>query len=147
MVQLPSPRPPRLLAIDPGERRTGVAVSDELGMFAHARPAIHHKTSEELLIRLRELVRLEEPAELVVGLPLSLSGGDSAHTRHVRALVTALRAALPIRVTEWDERLSSVQAARTRKGEANRKSGALDSASAAVVLQSVMDSRASAGQL
>ncbi len=131
----------RLLALDPGERRTGVAVSDELGLFAHPRPAIHASDRAALVEAVAALVRDEQAAEVVVGMPLSLSGGDSAQTSTVRALVAALRQRLDVPVSAWDERLSSVQAARSARGAARRRSGELDSAAASLILQAVLDSR------
>ena len=133
----------RLLALDPGERRTGVAVSDELGLFAHPRPAIHASDRAALVEAVAVIVRDEQAGEVVVGLPLSLSGGDSAQTLAVRVLVAALRQRLDIPVSAWDERLSSVQAARSTRGAARRRSGELDSAAASLILQAVLDSRGS----
>lgn len=131
----------RLLALDPGSRRTGVALSDELGMFAHARPAIHSNSTARMVDEVVRLVTADDIGEVVVGLPLSLSGSDSGQTATVRELVRALRERLTVPVSTWDERLSSVEAARTARGSAKRKSGELDSQSAAIVLQAVLDSR------
>lgn len=132
----------RLLALDPGEQRTGVALSDELGLYAHPRPAIRGGRNA-VLDAVAKLVSDEAVDELVVGLPLSLSGEESAQTAIVRELVARLRERLGIPVTEWDERLSSVQAGRTVRGAERRKSGELDSAAAALILQAVLDSRRS----
>lgn len=131
----------RILALDLGERRTGVAISDELGIAAHTRPAIHHQSRAALVGAVRTLVETERASEVVVGLPLALSGGDSSQTAAAREFVAELEAALPIPVTTWDERLSSVQASRNLKGDSRRKSGELDSAAAAIVLQTVLESR------
>jgi putative Holliday junction resolvase len=87
------------------------------------------------------LAESEGVAEVVVGLPLSLSGADSAQTALVRKIVAELRRRLAIPVTEWDERLSSVEAARIVTGAGRRRSGELDSAAAAVILQAVLDAR------
>lgn len=127
------------MAIDPGSRRTGVAVSDELGLFAHPRPAITATGADRLVAAVRALVEQEQVDEVIVGLPLSMSGADSAQTAEVRDLVLRLRRALTVPVTPWDERLSSVQAGRDVRDRT--RSGALDSAAAAVVLQSVLDAR------
>jgi len=118
-----------------------VAVSDELGLYAHARPALVTRTREELVNAVVRLIEAEGVEGVVVGLPLALSGADSQQTAAVRELVRLLRARLRIPVTEWDERFSSVEAAREVKGASRRRSGELDSAAAAVVLQSVLDSR------
>jgi putative Holliday junction resolvase len=141
MTSAPEQRGGRLLALDIGLRRTGVAVSDELGLYAHPRPAIHHRTTAELLREVARLCREERAEAVVVGLPLSLSGADSAQTAHVREVAAALRARVEIPVIEWDERLSTAQAARSVKGPSRRKGGELDSAAAAIVLQAVLDSR------
>lgn len=140
-MQLPHPQPRRLLALDPGSRRTGVAISDELGMFAHPRPALGGVAERATIDEVLRLVEDEAISEVVVGLPLSLSGADSAQTVEARTFTARLRERLPVAVTTWDERLSSVEAGRSVKGAARRRSGELDSAAAAVVLQAVLDSR------
>lgn len=141
MAQQAQP-PPRLLALDPGSRRVGVALSDELGLFAHLRPAI---AAASALDAVAELVEREGVSEVVVGLPLSLGGGESDQTRAARAFAARLRSRLGVPITEWDERLSTVEAGRTFKGRARRQPGELDSAAARVVLQAVLDSRRGAG--
>lgn len=159
--QLPPRYPRRLLCLDPGEKRTGVAMSDELGLFAHARPAITAGSRGALLDAVAEIVASEAVSEVVVGLPLSLGGADSAQTGRIRELVAELRDRIGVPISTWDERLSSVAAgqlagrdsggavrAQPRKPRPSaaqamtrRRSGELDSAAAAVVLQSVLDSR------
>lgn len=143
MPQPPNPLPParRLLAVDPGARRTGVAISDELGLYAHPRAAIITGPGADPVEQIARLAEAEGVAEVVVGLPLSLSGGETAQTATVRELVAKLRKRLSIPVSEWDERLSSVEAARSVAGAARRRSGELDSAAAALILQAVLDSR------
>lgn len=128
------------MALDVGSRRTGVAVSDELGLYAHARPALKGGT-RALLEALPPLVAGEAIDEVVVGLPLALSGEDSPQTAATRAFVERLRERLDVPVTTWDERLSSVEAARYVPSDRHRE-GALDSAAAALLLQAVLDSRA-----
>ena len=139
MGQTNNPR--RLLALDPGERRTGVAVSDELGLFAHPRPALLQRNTAELVESVAQMVADEQISEVIVGLPLSLSGRESEQTERAREFANRLRQRLNVPVTEWDERLSSVQAARTVRGRERRAAGDLDSAAAAVILQAVLDSR------
>jgi putative holliday junction resolvase len=145
MQQQPPPQPPvrprPLLGVDPGERRVGIALSDELGLFAHPRPALTVTSTLEAVDAIILLCAAEDVGEVVVGLPIAMSGRDTAQTLAARAFAAALRARLKLRVTEWDERLSTVEASRSVKGAASRRSGALDSAAAAVVLQAVIDSR------
>ena len=128
------------MALDLGSRRTGVAVSDELGLFAHPRPALKGGT-RVLLDAIPTLVAGEEVEEVIVGLPRTLSGEDSAQTSATRAFVERLRERLDVPVTMWDERLSTVEAARYVPSGRHRD-GSLDSAAAALLLQAVLDSRA-----
>lgn len=130
----------RILAVDPGERRTGVAVSDELGLYAHPRQAIMARSAADVVDAITAIVESEDVAEVVVGLPLSMSGRDSSQTAESRRLVRALRERLSIAVIEWDERLSSTEAARRVPGKRHR-TGELDSEAASIILQAVLDSR------
>ena len=132
---------PRLLALDPGEARIGVAVSDDLGLYAHPRPAIHTRSVAEAVRAVVRLVQQEVVAEVIVGLPLTLAGARGHQAEATRPLVEALRAALTVPVREIDERLSSAQAAAASPGLGGKRDGSLDSASAAVVLQGVLDRR------
>jgi putative Holliday junction resolvase len=134
------PPAPRILAVDPGERRTGVALSDELGLFAHPRRAITASNPSALADAIARLTESEQAAEVVVGLPLSMSGGESQQTARSRALVMALRQRLQVPVTAWDERLSSTEAAR-RVPSKRHRTGELDSEAASIILQAVLDSR------
>ena len=129
------------MALDPGARRTGVAVSDELGLYAHLRPAIRGG-ARALLEAMPALVEREGVDEVVVGLPLTLAGGDSDQTRAVRALAGRLRERLDVPVRLRDERLTTVEAARRVPAAASRRDGTLDSAAAAVLLQAELDARA-----
>ncbi len=127
------------MAVDFGERRVGVAVSDELGLLAHPRPALVVRSLAEAVRRVCEEVEREQAEELFVGLPLSLSGAHSEQTKRVLAFARALRERLPIPVHEVDERLTTVEA--ERRGVKDRRDGRLDSAAAALLLQSVLDAR------
>ena len=128
------------MALDLGSRRTGVAVSDELGLYAHPRPAVRGGT-RAVLSAIPALVAAENVGEVIVGLPLTLAGEDSAQTTVTRAFVERLREHLEVPVTTWDERLSTVEAARYVPS-GRKRDGALDSAAAALLLQAVIDSRA-----
>jgi len=131
----------RLLALDPGEARVGVAVSDALGLYAHPRPAIRTRSRQEAVRTVARLVDAEDVGEVIVGLPLTLQGERGHQAEAAQGFVAALRAALSVPVREVDERLSSAQAAATNPGLAGRRDGTLDSAAAAVILQSVLDAR------
>lgn len=132
---------PRLLALDPGEARIGIAISDALGLYAHPRPAIRVRSVPESVREVTRLVEAEGIEEVIVGLPLTLSGERGHQAGTIRPLVDALRAALTIPVREVDERLSSAQAVSLQSNLRGKRDGSLDSASAAVVLQAVLDGR------
>ena len=139
---LPSPPPqPRLLALDPGEARIGVAVSDELGLYAHPRPALDARREAQAIAAIARLVQADGVGEVIVGLPLTLAGERGYQVEAIRSFVEALRKELRVPVREVDERLSSAQAAAQAPSLAGRRDGTLDSASAAVVLQGILDAR------
>jgi len=127
------------MAVDFGERRVGLAVSDELGLLAHPRPALFVRSLEEAVRRVCEEAERAAVDEVVVGLPLSLSGKHSAQTKRTLAFAQALRERLSIPVHEVDERLTTVEA--ERRGLRGRRDGRRDSAAAALLLQSVLDAR------
>lgn len=142
MTHEPPPQlQPRLLALDPGEARVGVAVSDALGLYAHPRPAIRSRSTAEVARTVARLVAEEGVSEVVVGLPLTLSGSRAHQAGRVAPLVAAIRAAVAVPVREVDERMSSAQAVAQHPELAGRRDGTLDSASAAVVLQAILDAR------
>ena len=115
-------------------------MSDELGLFAHPRPA-HIGGHRALLQAVPDLVAKEGVTEVVVGVPLTLSGGDSEQTRITRAFVERLRGSLNVPVSVWDEALTTAEAA-THVPRARHRDGTLDSAAAALLLQAVLDARA-----
>ncbi|MHB8781426.1 MAG: Holliday junction resolvase RuvX [Candidatus Geothermincolia bacterium] len=130
----------RKLALDIGERRTGVAISDPLGMLAHPLEIIDGSDGRGLAERVRELVGEYGADALVIGLPVSQSGEEGAQARRVRELAEPLRA-LGVPLIFWDERLSSVEATR-RMREAGIKVGkgrTADAAAAALILQGYLE--------
>jgi putative Holliday junction resolvase len=108
--------------------------------MAHPQPAIIMPPR----LAVGEVARIagvEAVAEIFVGLPLTLAGGESAQTRDARGFASALRALVDVPVREWDERLSTVEAAGRLTGRRERRDGTRDSAAAALILQAVLDSR------
>ena len=97
----------RVLALDYGRARCGCAVSDPTGVLATPLDAIRAPMTRKGLARLRTLVRELEVERVVVGLPLSLSGGDSAQTVETRAFAARLEQELPVPVELYDERFTT----------------------------------------
>jgi putative Holliday junction resolvase len=108
----------KVLALDYGAARTGVAVSDPTGTLARPLEVVERAASEAGLARLAELVRLEEAEKVVVGLPLTLRGEHGAQARETDAFVEALRAALDVPVESYDERFTTGLAASVGSDEA-----------------------------
>lgn len=136
--------PARVLAIDFGKVRAGIAISDELGLYAHARPALDATNRKPLLAALTQIIRDEGVERLLIGLPLELSGDRGPAARRALQFAQELADATGIEVELIDERLSTVEAGRQLRasGVAGRKQKAMvDGVAASVLLQSWLDGR------
>ena len=136
----------RILALDVGDRRIGVALSDPLGMLASPLTTIDRATpdTDTAIDAILALADQHEAAEILVGIPYLMSGRIGAQARITLDFAQALSTRTHIPVTQADERLSSVQADRmlTQSGASNtRDKGRTDSAAAAVILQAYLDAR------
>jgi putative Holliday junction resolvase len=100
----------KILALDYGSARTGVAVSDPTGTLARPVTTITHVDETAGFDELVAVVRGEEPELVVVGLPLTLRGEHGEQARATVDFVERLRAAIDLRVELWDERFTSVLA-------------------------------------
>lgn len=137
----------RILGIDYGERRIGLAVSDPTGTIASPHDTIQRRPGKRPpLVRLAAVARDLGVDGLVVGLPLDLNGRETEWCEVVRAFGDALGQRLGLPVDYVDERLTSVRAERAvralglRKVERERK-GRVDAAAAALILQAWLDRR------
>jgi putative Holliday junction resolvase len=125
----------RILALDYGSARCGVAVSDPSGTLATPLDLVLRPASRRGLARIAQLVGELGAERVVVGLPISLSGQDSAQTRETRAFAERLRAVLDVPVELYDERFTS-SLAQQAGGTAS-----LDSRAAAVLLDEWLNVR------
>ena len=103
----------KVLALDYGPARTGVAVSDPTGTLARPVGVVERASSEAGLARLLELVRAEEPDRIVVGLPLTLRGEHGEQARATERFVETLREAVDVPVESLDERFTTALASQT----------------------------------
>ena len=103
----------KVLALDFGSARTGVAVSDETGTLARPIGVVERAATDAGLTRLAEIVAAEEAALVVVGLPLTLRGEHGAQARETEAFVEGLRARLEVPVETYDERFTTTLAQQT----------------------------------
>jgi putative Holliday junction resolvase len=97
----------KVLALDFGRARTGVAVSDPLGTIARPLGIVERAGSEAGLARLAELVREEDAERVVVGLPLTLRGERGEQARETEAFVEALEGVVTVPVELYDERFTT----------------------------------------
>ncbi|TDB39134.1 MAG: Holliday junction resolvase RuvX [Actinobacteria bacterium] len=132
----------RLLGLDIGEARVGVAVSDPAGTIASPLVVLDARLLTRDIRPLRTLVDDYEVEGLVVGLPLSMNGSEGRQSATVRAVADRLGKELALPVMYADERLSSATAARAMGSggvKAKQQRGRLDMVAAAIILQAYLD--------
>jgi putative Holliday junction resolvase len=103
----------KVMALDFGSARTGVAVSDPTGILARPLCVVERAAGEAGLAELARLAREEEAGRIVVGLPLTLRGGRGEQARETERFVAALRAAVEVPVVLYDERFTTDLARQT----------------------------------
>ena len=130
----------RFLAIDSGERRVGLAVSDELQITAQGIDTFDRKGGADFFGHVSALLSELDVEEIVVGDPVHLSGDVGESADRARSLARELQRRFDVKVTLWDERFSSEEAKRTLRG-ARAKKGTVDKLAAIIILQSYLDFR------
>jgi putative Holliday junction resolvase len=134
----------RILGLDVGDRRIGVAVSDELGLTAQPVLTLARKNRRRDLASLARLVRKFRCIQVVVGNPLYMSGDISPQALKAQAMAQDLQLETGATVTLWDERLSTTEAHRhldaAGRLPGNRRA-VIDQVAAVLILQSFLDSR------
>ena len=134
----------RVLAIDHGTKRMGIALSDETGSIASPLEFIPAEPFNDFLARLKELIREKQVEQILVGLPRNMDGSYGPAALKVKEFVAVLNQTIAIPIKTWDERLTSAQANRmliqadVRRDKRKQK---VDAAAAAILLQSFLDSR------
>src|SRR5947209_19535896 len=132
----------RILAIDHGTRRMGIAISDELKLLAQPVEFIAATPFADFLERLKQLLREKQVELIVVGMPRNMDGSYGPAALKVQEFVAALKNAVTIPIRTWDERLTSVQANRfLLEGNVRRekRKEKVDKMAAAILLQSYLD--------
>ena len=134
----------RILAIDHGTKRMGIAASDELGMIAQPLEFIPAEPFAGFLDRLKEIIREKQVELILVGMPRNMDGSYGPAALNVQAFVAVLKDAVAIPIKTLDERLTSVQAHRfltEAEVRGRRRREKVDKSAAAVLLQSYLDGR------
>lgn len=139
---------PRVLGLDVGSKKIGVAVSDPLGFTAQGLPTIFRKNKRADFEQLAEILRQYDVRQIVVGYPLRLSGNEGSQSQKMQAFAEELRKRSGLPVHLWDERLTSTQANRIlREAELSikKRGAAVDRMAAVLILQSWMEANPAAG--
>jgi putative holliday junction resolvase len=135
----------RILAIDFGLKRMGLAVSDALGLTAQGLPSLECSRQQDDLGHIRQLADDYAVERVLVGNPLSQAGEATPMSRRVALFAEKLRNRLSCPVELWDERLTSVEAARVLRSSGisiEKRRGASDRVAATLLLQSYLDRQA-----
>ena len=135
---------PRVLGLDVGSRRIGVAVSDPLWITAQGLETIRRQNKRKDFDQLAQVIREFEVSEIVVGYPLRLSGAEGTQSEKMQLFAEELRKKFKLPVHLWDERLTSSQAHRILKEaeiSIEKRGKAVDRMAAMLILQSWMEAR------
>ncbi len=135
----------RLLAVDVGEKRIGIAMSDPTQMIAQPLTTLTRRSGKRFPMRaLKTHLDVHQPVGFVVGLPLAPSGTEDERAARVRAVGTLLTEKTALPVVYWDERMSTARALsaiKEMRGRARGRKADVDRLAATVLLQTFLDSR------
>ena len=135
---------PRILGIDYGERRIGLAISDPLGIIAQSLPTLIIKETTDLLSEIVFLVKERDVSTIVLGLPRNMDGTLGEQGKKVQEFGERLSQRINMKVELWDERLSSVESRkilREEKRKIKHKKELVDKISASLILQGYLDKK------
>lgn len=139
----------RIMAVDPGEKRIGVAISDETGTLARGLAVITHVSLKQDCLEIVKMAQDNAITKIIVGSPLGVKNEERPQTRHAQKVVESLTEISGLPVELWDESGSTVQA-RAYRLEAgvkrDKRGGHLDQVAAAVILQTWLDSHLEDGK-
>ncbi len=132
----------RLLGVDHGDRRIGLALSDPIPMIASPLKTVTVNNNQEAIDSILGIVKEYEVVLVVIGLPIGMKGQETAQTNHVRKFADSI-IKYGIKVALQDERLTSVSAKRSlleQQKKASKNKGLVDQTAAAILLQQYIDS-------
>ena len=135
----------RILGLDVGARRIGIAVSDPLGITAQGLETLQRKNKRRDFEYLKRIIREYHVKEIVVGLPLRMSGAEGIQSEKMRVFAEELHQKFGMPVHLWDERLTSAEANRFLRGtdlSIEKRGKAVDRMAAVLILQGWMEKRA-----
>ena len=132
----------RILAVDLGTRRIGLAISDPIGITAQPLPTLQTKGWKITVEKISSIAEEHEVQSFVVGLPLRMDGSSGPEARQAERFAEKLRQATNLTVRTWDERLTTIMSERSliESGRSRKKRrAAIDSAASILILQSYLD--------
>jgi putative Holliday junction resolvase len=132
----------RILAIDHGQRRIGMAISDPFRITAQSLPTLTIQNTEKLFSVIKNIIQEKNVAEIVVGMPYNLKGEKSASAENVEKFILQLKATFQLPVHQWDERWSTIEAHRTilEMGKSpSRNKEKVDQIAALIILQTFLN--------
>jgi putative Holliday junction resolvase len=138
----------RILALDLGKRRIGVAVSDELGITAQGLPTLERRNKRTDLAALERVIQEKSAGLILIGNPINMSGNEGRQSEWVKEFAGWLADQTGIEVKLWDERLTSREAERVLRESGisiDKRARAIDQLSAVILLQSYLDSQRAGG--
>lgn len=132
----------RILAIDYGERRIGLAISDPLGITAQGLPTLDTKKTKDKISHIQSIIKERKVMKLVVGMPKHMNGSIGSKGDEVAKFIKELKRKTNLEVIAWDERLTTVLSLRSMRemGTKQKNKEAVDRISATLILQSYLDS-------
>ncbi len=136
--------PGRVLALDVGERRIGVALSDPDRIIASGQPTLNAKPLKQALEQIQRLIEREQVTQVVIGLPLTLRGEVGPQAEVIHRFVAELKKSVSVPVHLQDERLTSVAADRSLEAmgvRRNKRREHIDQLAAVLILQSYLDTQ------
>ena len=135
--------PGRVLALDLGKKRIGLAISDGLGLTAQGLPTLQRRNKRADLAVLATLIKNREVAQVLMGNPLHMSGAAGRQSEWAREFAGAIEKHTGVPVRMWDERLTTREASRVLRQSGigiEKRAAAIDQLSAVILLQSYLDS-------
>jgi len=132
----------RILALDLGKKRIGLAISDELGITAQGLPTLERRNKRTDLAVLAALIRERAVTQILLGNPLNMSGKEGRQSEWVHEFAAAIGTYTGVGVKLWDERLTTVEASRVLRQSGigiEKRAAAVDKLSAVILLQSYLD--------
>ncbi len=133
----------RILALDLGKKRIGLAVSDPLGITAQGLPNLERTNKRADLVAIEALVKDRQVGLILMGNPMNMRGSEGRQSAWVREFAAAIEARTGVPVKLWDERLTTVEASRVLRESGisiEKRAAAVDRLSAVILLQSYLDS-------